>query len=124
MAAVPAPLELGFQPDDDHDIAVGGGDSSGEHLCRGPGDGATAVLVEVDERTGRAEIEIALGVDRRQGGRVEAIGEVAGRGGGCVAGVVPAFERCDDDLLAELGKRSMPVEVVVAEVEEFLRDVD
>ena len=57
------------------------------YFCSTLGNLPFQVLVEVDERTGRAEIEIALGVDRRQGGRVEAIGEVAGRGGGCVAGV-------------------------------------
>ncbi len=111
LLAVGAPAELRLGADDEEHVLVPAGDGAGVDLGGRPDDLPQALVVEVDLGAGGGEVVELLGIDIRHQIEVPAVDEVAGRGGGCVACIVPALEGGQHDRLAQ-GGTGRPPDVV------------
>ena len=103
LGAVGAPAQLRLGADDHEHVLVAAGDRAGVDLGGRPDDLAQTVVVESHLGSGGGEVVELLGVDVGHLVEVPAVDEVAGRGAGGVARVVPALEGGDDDGRLERG---------------------
>jgi hypothetical protein len=104
--ALPAEGRLGALQE--HEVARGARHPGGVDLHVGPVDRAGAPVEQPDLRPGGLEVEELLGIDAREAHRAERRADELERGGGGVAGVVPAREGAHEGRGAERVGPALP----------------
>ena len=99
--AVVLPAHVGLDAAQHDEVAVA--ERRGEVLVRGPGDRRRDAVDELDARPARLVVDVLVGVDRREALGVRLLDEPVGGRAGRVTGVVPAFERGDEQRVAQVG---------------------
>jgi hypothetical protein len=112
LLAERTPTQLWLEAEQHGDVVAARRRPPGEEFVLGPRDRAVAVLVEVHQRPGGAEVVIAFRIDRCEWGGVEPFGEMTRGDRGGVASVVPTLECDDENRVAEIGRGPEPLQII------------